>query len=94
MVLGSTELGDLGFFPVLSVVSILVFTIGSADGVVWVVFLVKWDAMEGDGRVCLPLFLVRRARAGFLSLWVLFWRPPLEIEERYEVFLLLLEGMI
>jgi hypothetical protein len=50
--------------------------------------------MEGDGGVCLPLFLVRRARAGFLSLWVLFWRPPLEIEERYEVFLLLLEGMI
>ena len=62
--MGSAELGDLGFLPVFSVVSILVLKIASADGVV---FLVKWVAIEGDGGVCLPLFLVTLARAGFFS---------------------------
>lgn len=79
MVLDSVELGDRGFLLVVLALAFVALMIASAVGVV---FLAKWVATDGDGGLYLPLALVRLALAGFFSLWVLFWRPPLESAER------------
>ena len=57
----------------------LVHLIGRADGVV---FLVKWDATEGDGGMHLPLPLEVLARMGFFPAWILLRRSPLVPAER------------
>lgn len=78
-ILSSVELGDLGFFPLSSVLFMLVVLTDTADGVV----LVKWlsTEVEDGGGVFLRLVLVLvLVREGIFPATVLLWRLAAERE--------------
>lgn len=93
-ILSSVELGDLGFFPLSSLLVMLVVLTDTADGVV----LVKWlsTEVEDGGGVFLRLVLLVMVlvREGIFPVTVLLWRLAAERDPLLLLKLLLKRGMI